>query len=607
MSVETIVFTEITDDQRNAAMAPAYKLMEVMQGLSRTHGFYDQHLACMQDPKDSTMYMNLHDAVVDKFADNYTLAVRIVDVYRAYTQYCDYVQLIKKAPDTASLRSAVLQLNAVRFPKQRHPEMQALIIQTRIAGMLAPERAVVDLCNVLRNRAWHHREVVASPMHPAILTAWGIHAPNDEVQLVMEWPHASEKGAHMIAYTRDEKYGEADRQVAVNVSKYLARHFSEGLSSDAIRDIAALYCEADIGIVTTMPEMLDIIINGPGSCMSGNDKFGLDVGEHHPYEAYDPEFGWSMAYVKQGGMITGRALLNDNAYVRTYRGSKDVAYSQSDDRLNAWLTDNGYEKRRSWVGCSLKRIGERTDCGFLAPYLDGDDKDVNVHDSKLVVVSEGEGEFICNETCGNAENRGEQYTCDACGDRMGEDDMTYIGYNEDTYVCESCRENSYVYATGRRGNEYYVHESHAIEVDGDYYDSDYLSDNDIVQLHDGDYTKLDDVVHIGSVSEYYLADDEDVCYTKAGEHELRDDCVELADGEWCLVDDAWMCEHSNEWYDNDVDSVQTKCGLNIHPDYADEYEPEDDEDFELTGVKGTEADLTESLKNQACVRVLQPQ
>jgi hypothetical protein len=92
------------------------------------------------------------------------------------------------------------------------------------------------------------------------------------------------------------------------------------------------------------------------------------------------------------------------------------------------------------------------------------------------------------------------------------------------------------------------------------------------------------VVYVESASEYYPSDSEDVCCTYDGEWELRDDCVLLENGEYCLESDAWCCDHTGDYYAcSEHDSVTTKCGKIVHEDYADEYE-DDAEDDADTGV-----------------------
>jgi hypothetical protein len=291
--------------------------------------------------------------------------------------------------------------------------------------------------------------------------------------------------------------------------------------------------------------LLDIIVNGPPSCMSGEEREFSESDDRHPYEVYDPSLGWHMAYVREGGKYTGRVLLNDKTWVRTYRRKEyDHGYSDTDERLNSWLREQGYNKSDDWVGFSFKRIRVGNSCGFLAPYLDctsGGNRDVTIDGNTLRIVRSGSGEYCCGETNGEAEERN-PCTCPCCGERTHEDDLCSVGRHGDEQVCSHCYENDYTTVYGRRGEHYAVPNADAIEVGGEWYHDAWLVDNDIVQLYDGEYICLGDAVYIESQSEYYPSESELICYTQDGEYELRDDCVELENGEWCLTDDAWQCE-----------------------------------------------------------------
>jgi hypothetical protein len=109
-----------------------------------------------------------------------------------------------------------------------------------------------------------------------------------------------------------------------------------------------------------------------------------------------------------------------------------------------------------------------------------------------------------------------------------------------------------VHATGRNGNEYYVHVDHAVEVDGDWYVSNYLSDNNIIELANGDYCHLDNAVELSS-GDYVHVDD-------------LDDYVHLAEAAdngsmYADESDAWRDEITGEWYSHDTDSVT----VTVHP------------------------------------------
>jgi hypothetical protein len=141
--------------------------------------------------------------------------------------------------------------------------------------------------------------------------------------------------------------------------------------------------------------------------------------------------------------------------------------------------------------------------------------------------------------------------------------MYWVGRWEDRRVCCSCCDNDYTYAYGNNGNQYYIHNDDVVDVHGDWYDVNYLSDNDIVTLADGDYSHIDNAVYIEAHDEYYADDDSDICYAEdTGRYELRDDC--------------WQCSDSDKWFTDDVDYVEVD-GDKYHPDYAPEEDDEDDE------------------------------
>jgi len=436
------------------------------------------------------------------------------------------------------------------------------------------------------SRGWHQREQSQAYMHNAIYQAVDLAQPADLQQLVLEWPHPATGDITKIAYTRDDANGIADRQATVSVGKYLTRHFPT-LRDNIIRDIAARYVMGTFKFVHTMHEMLDVIERGPNSCM-GKTADNFRCNGLHPYEAYDPEHGWHMAvYVEADGRYTGRALCNEQTFVRTYRAS-DSTYSSEDDRMRVWLEEQGYQKVNSWEGQRLKYIAvSNNDCGFLAPYLDGAHRGVIVSSGSLLICDEddGDAEYECTNQNGDASEVNRR-SCEDCGDRVSEDDGYWVNRDEATLVCSSCCDDHYVHAYGRNSEQYYIHSNDAVCVGDEYYHENYISDNGIVVLENGEYCEMDDAIHIDSDDEWYHSDDERICYTVDGEHELKDNCVLLENDEYCLTDDAWQCEHSGDWYANsDCDPVTTACGKSIHEDYEDEYETQADLFVEPTTTK----------------------
>ena len=401
-------------------------------------------------------------------------------------------------------------------------------------------------------------------LHPIVLKALAYGRPDDWHQLVLEYPHIPEAGDRAkVAYTRDERSGEANRQTVTSLGKYLTRHFPV-LPDHTIRDLVALAAPSACKLVHTMAEMLFHIVRGPGSCMA--KEFGGP--ESHPYNVYNPERGWHMAVREEGGDTVGRALCMDDGkikyFVRSYR--KTDNYSPSDEALETWLREQGYEKHSDWEGCTLDYIPGRYG-EFLAPYLDGDIKGVDVYTvgaTRHLRITNG-GEYECNNTDGTPSGGGEE--CNDCNERVREGDGYWVGRHEDTRVCDSCIDN-YRYAYGYRGRQYYVYEDNTVYVDsqGEYYATDHLDDNNIVELDDGEYEHTDNTVYL-SYRGVHLHIQDTLSYVELpnGDNEHIDDCVELADGDWCLRDDAWLCTEFSEWYSTDVEPVEID-GCLYHPD-----------------------------------------
>jgi hypothetical protein len=216
--------------------------------------------------------------------------------------------------------------------------------------------------------------------------------------------------------------------------------------------------------------------------------------------------------------------------VRSYK--KASGYSGSDEQLEAWLTAEGYAHVESWRNRYIKLMPtDEFDCGFIAPYIDGDDKDVTRDGGKLKIVSKGD--YICNNTDGSADEQGEECAC--CNERVRDGDGYWAGPWEDEMICQGCSDYSYTYVYGRNRRQYLVHGDRAVYVEstGDSYDEEYLDTNDIVQLRNGEYEHLDNAVEVDG--DYYHVDDERI---------VR--CVD--DDEYHLKRDVYHHEDSGEYY-----------------------------------------------------------
>jgi hypothetical protein len=281
------------------------------------------------------------------------------------------------------------------------------------------------------------------------------------------------------------------------------------------------------------------------------------------------------------GMVLGRCLVHESddgkGFVRSYKREREYnSHSGADESIEAYLQGLGYAKWRGWPEhVRIMRYPLRRE-GFLMPYIDGQNQHVEETADDDFRISNYDGWEACN-TSGML--NGHYCTCEDCGQGMDEDEQYTVGYHEDRTVGPCCIDN-YTQVYGRRGNQYYVDSDNAVRVDDEWYHDEYLSDNGIVELANGEYAHQDNAVYVESADSYYHIDDDDVCHTEdTHEYELKDDC--------------WQCAESGNWYTDDEDSVEVDGEL-YHPDHApeSEEEDEDEEDDEAETETAVEAEPT---------------
>lgn len=206
---------------------------------------------------------------------------------------------------------------------------------------------------------------------------------------------------------------------------------------------------------------------------------------------------------------------------------------------------------------------------FLAPYIDGGEQHCTVSYATKTFYTDSEGEHDCSQTSGYAGEEGVE--CEDCGHRHSEDDVYWVGVYEDRRVGPCCI-NDYRHVIGRRGNRYYVHERFAVYVDSqdEWYDEDYLDDNNIVCLRDGSYEYADHAVFIESCGEWFHEDDNAICYDEHNEcYQLQRNCVNTEDKGLVHEEDTWECNATGNHYTDDVEYVEVD-GEKYHPDIAPE-------------------------------------
>jgi hypothetical protein len=424
------------------------------------------------------------------------------------------------------------------------------------------------------NYHWYRREIRTYDFHEVIIELIRKHKPENLALLVLEYPHKSVKDPSNLAFTRDIRAGEDDRQTVTTFGRYIRRHFPQ-LKDHEIRDYTTK-CNSDIFEVwDTIEGIIRSVQLGPKSCMTWDNQYTPGHPEYvehksrkHPYRVYDPSLGWRsvVRLRKEDNMIMGRALVlelseENKGFVRTYKRGTD--YSYADETLEYWLKEAGYEHWGEWPAKSkLKRI--ESDYGVLAPYLDGDIQTVDDNGEYLIITPYGNFELDTTDGYINLEEEDQAY-CEYCDSHH---DESYMVDTDDSYypqVCHSCASNNFIQAVGYNGRTVFVQEEHTIylESTGEHYFEDDIESNGIVQLQDGDYALVEDAIEHGITGDFYLLSD----------IEKADNTIII--GEYCYERDdtgVFYCEGSKEYYYNEA-SVEVD-GLTYHVDYAPQKETE---------------------------------
>ena len=440
-------------------------------------------------------------------------------------------------------------------------------------------------------KSWHAEQQSLHALHPSVALMLSRQLPKDYVQLALEYAHVSEKDATRLAYTRSEADGVNNRQLVTSIGKYLARHWAH-VEDHLRRDVQAAYSPDTLVIHNTTPEIIRGIEEGPRSCMASvynsipfkdyhreqMQEWFKDP-EHqneppwdiHPYSAYRPEYGWSIALrITPAGAIDGRALLYkdgaDMVFLRTYRRNRTNpdGWSETDFTLTEWLKYQGYKEIDSWPdGAKLHTPDKGRGCIF-APYIDGECKGVSFDGvtTSVIVSCKSDSSHWCENTSALVDEReddccdddDDRRYCESCDEYYDADQMCHAGRDGGVYICEGCRDNDYTWVRGsdayaRSGyRNYYILNENAGEIlrTGDYVDPEYLPDN-IVQLENDDYAEINDCVCIDG--DYYLDDDPNVVSLEDPDgnleygHGLKTDCYRAEDGTW-WTDETHYLEHN---------------------------------------------------------------
>lgn len=457
----------------------------------------------------------------------------------------------------------------------------------------------------LQQMQWHVRQQDKFVLHPSVLQMVEKHAPASVQQLAIEFPHVSEKDPTRIAYTRNPEDGERDRQLVTSIGKYLARHWPHVPDHDR-RDVQAMFTPDVMHFVHTTPEIIRGIELGPRSCMAsvyGSIPFTLHHREQlenwfrdpslhsappwhlHPYSAYRPEYGWSMALRSSGDKIMGRALLlkhaDQHVFLRTYKRHPTHVdgWSETDFGLHAWLEAQGFVKVDTWPdGARLHApmFHDNEDMGRFLPYIDGERKGVNIDAANdiAIITTRGTYHAWCESTdctpqyenCSD-EDDDDYRGCEDCDTRVHIDFATYTGRNGERCVCDNCRDNNYTFVRGQqrwsseRFAEYYVHNDDTGSVERqDYYIDEEYPPDDVVQLENGCWAEADDTVCVEG--EYYMDDDPFIVALEE-EHPdtgdrcgIKNDCWQDDNGGWWASEEHYL-EHNPPDESEEPETIST--------------------------------------------------
>ena len=373
--------------------------------------------------------------------------------------------------------------------------------------------------------------------------------------------HASRETPGNVAFYADTDKLEADKLTSMKPGRYLSVFYGAILSDEEIKQLA------NKQMVATRPAELKFVgnndplgwvwvyENSSPSCMRYNRsnryiKLGLK-GDRHPVTVYaHPDNNLSLAYTMLPGIVEdrtvnshqdeyvigGRAIVNtrDKTYLRIYAAG-DVQFTE----LKEALERAGYTKSNNTLYKEKLRL-EAAEAGYLCPYLDGNYPYVQVRSSHLLV---GDGGICAHETAGYIIDKDEdedRYYCEYCDTSYCEDDGNFIE-SANEWVCDDCRREHFVWASGRRGtSELHRNESEDIvycDYDGNYYVTDYLDDNGMGMTEDGEVYPEDQLVETED-GVYHMRDAVELTYEFNGyQWAQRGSAYRLPNGETCHVDD----------------------------------------------------------------------
>lgn len=224
--------------------------------------------------------------------------------------------------------------------------------------------------------------------------------------------HLSIKHIGYVAYTPNDEYGIADRQLRVRPGRYLEQFYPN--LEKAQRDA---YCaqvkafDGKVQLATSAADIVRVYVNGPNSCMSGHGDEYPVCGGHHPCEVYG-DSDLAVAYYGPIGKPTARCVV--------WPERKIATRIYGDATLGCILQSDGYTFGHLG-GATIRRIAIGNGDSWLMPYIDGAAgvTKVNVRTWRLV-TADGPYDYGVKDTegyIGETISDDEQPTCEYCEQR----------------------------------------------------------------------------------------------------------------------------------------------------------------------------------------------
>jgi len=400
----------------------------------------------------------------------------------------------------------------------------------QVRKLVEPQAAAVD---------WRERERERFRSGFYVTPQWmidaGVDCPPDD------FVHVSHKNPAMLAYTKSDIAGIEDRQSIIKPETYVETRCGKGSSFALICGDwhRARYAPNPVKFAVTADEIEIVYLacrnkERLGSCMTYPAEHYES--SDHPVRVYG-DSDLQLAYILDDeNEVKARALVwpEKKLYGRLY-GHFDL--------LASMLQRLGYSSG-DFHGAKIRRIVCDNTGRLVLPYLDGV-QTVSVASDELLTIDR-RGDIMATNTDGLESGA----WCEWCEDSTnGETTTVYTSRHGSSSWCEHCRDNNAFYCDGIHE---YVHNEHAVAVDGESRASWWAEANAYYCERSGDWTE-------SSVETVFVKN-------WHGELVTQDWCAEMIENHAfiCRVDGQLYCE-SLGVLDDWVESGELRC-VHVAPD-----------------------------------------